>query len=80
MFQSTLYTSAEGLANGIIKVQPLTKCNNANTIQHMREEEIDAAGFHHYRPLKNEKYHFTLPNNKDSNLLFLLMLMVFRIG
>lgn len=53
-------------------MQPLAKCNSAETIRELRNIEIDEAGFHHYRPLKNEQYRYTVPNKKDGiSLLFL---------
>ena len=65
VFQPTVYTPAEGLTNGVLEVKPVTRCNSAQSIRIYREQEMDRMGFHNFRPLTNEKYHYTLPHDKD---------------
>lgn len=62
MFQPKVETQPETLTKGILEVKPLTRCNSADTIKRLRDQD---QGLYTFRPLNNEKYHYVLPQDKD---------------
>ncbi|KAM3177850.1 hypothetical protein ACTXT7_003739 [Hymenolepis weldensis] len=62
VFQPKVETQSEILTKGILEVKPLTRCNSADTIKRLRDQD---QSLYTFRPLNNEKYHYVLPQDKD---------------